>query len=545
MEQLKKLLAAIPTKQRFTIVIATILVGSGLFYLAKYQKEAGFRPLFQALGPEDAAGIVQKLRESNVEYRISENGMTVSVPSDRVAELRLEMAGLGLPKSGRIGFELFDKANFGATDFTEHVNYRRALEGELERSIMSMNEVEQARVHLTFAKDSVFVESRQAAKASVLLRLHAGSRIEPQSVLSITHLVSSAVEGLSPESVSVLDMRGTLLNRPRRASLNDGVDAPDASLEYQQQIERSLVLKINSTLEPLLGAEKFRAAASVECDFTSGDQSEETFDPSKSVMVSSQKVEDTNGAPTSAGVPGTASNLPRPESTPSKAKLASSRTSENVTYQTSRTVRHTRLPQGAVKRQSVSVLIDQDVKWEKQGNQMQATLVPPTPEKMKMIRDLVAGVVGLNETRGDQLTLETLPFEMTRNAEPPSTTPAPGAPKGGDAGTLPAPFDKLGLSRNTLLGIAGGVILLMLVGVVVMLSKRKTPAAAAPVTAPALPGAPPGDQVAGAAGGQRQLPSPKADQMNSLVTQVREAARKDADTYAEVLQNWLVEEKAR
>ena len=396
--------------------------------MARWQKEQGFRPLFQALAPEDAAGIVQKLRESGVEFRISENGTSVSVPSDRVAELRLEMAGLGLPKSGRIGFELFDKTNFGATDFTEHVNYGRALEGELERSIMSMNEVENARVHLTFAKDSVFVESRQPAKASVLLRLRAGTRIEPQSVLSITHLVSSAVEGLSPESVSVLDMRGTLLNRPRRASLNDGMDPPAASLEFQQQLERNVVQKINMTLEPLLGTDKFRAAASIDCDFTSGDQSEETFDPTKSVMVSSQKIEDSNGAPTSAGVPGTASNLPRPESTPAKTKLASSRTSENVTYQTSRTVRHLHLPQGTVKRQSVSVLIDQEVKWEKQGNQMQATLVPPTPEKMKMIHDLVAGVIGLNETRGDQLTLETLPFETTRNAEPPSANLAPGAP---------------------------------------------------------------------------------------------------------------------
>src|SRR5258706_10974514 len=155
MGQMNKLLAAIPPKQRWLIVIATLAVGGGMFALASWQKEAGFRPLFQALAPEDAAGIVQKLKETGVEYRIAENGTSVSVPEDRVAELRLEMAGQGLPKSGRIGFELFDKTNFGATDFTEHVNYGRALEGELERSIISMNAVEQARVHITFAKDSV------------------------------------------------------------------------------------------------------------------------------------------------------------------------------------------------------------------------------------------------------------------------------------------------------------------------------------------------------------------------------------------------------
>src|SRR6266568_2482 len=429
MGQMNKLLEAIPAKQRWTIVIVALIVGGGLFTLAKWQKEAGFKPLFQALAPEDAAGIVQKLREGGVEYRIAENGSSVSVPSDRVAELRLEMAGQGLPKSGRIGFELFDKTNFGATEFTEHVNYRRALEGELERSIISMNEVEQARVHITFAKDSVFVESRQPAKASVLLRLRSAAKLGPQSVLSITHLVSSAVEGLGPESISVLDMRGNLLSRPRRASSNDGMEPPDLSLEFQQQLERNLLLKITSTLDPLLGSEKFRAAVSAECDFTSGEQSEETFDPNKSVMVTSQKIEDSNGSsPVTSGVPGTQSNLPLAEASATKEKVSSSRRTESVSYQTSRTVRRLRLPQGAIKHLSVSVLIDQGVRWEKQGKLMQAVLVPPTPERVKMIREVVAGVVGFNQARGDQLTVETLPFETTLNAEPPSGNAAPVVP---------------------------------------------------------------------------------------------------------------------
>ncbi len=217
------------------------------------------------------------------------------VPEARVAELRLEMAGLGLPKTGRIGFEIFDKTNFGITDFAEHVNYRRAVEGELERSVMALAAVQQARVHVTLPKESVFTDSRESAKASVLVGLRPGARLSAQNVVAIINLVSSAVEGLTPESISVVDMNGNLLSRPRRDGLPDGAQISEAALEYKQAIEHDLVVKINNTLDPLLGADKFRTGVSADVDMSSGEQSEETFDPSKSVMVSSQKTEDSSG----------------------------------------------------------------------------------------------------------------------------------------------------------------------------------------------------------------------------------------------------------
>ena len=213
-----KILASLGLRQRITIVAVTLLAGCGLFALLHWKREGDFRPLFTEMAAEDAGAIVQKLKEAGVPYRLSETGGSVLVPSDRIAEWRLGMAAAGLPKSGRIGFELFDKTNFGATEFTEHINYRRALEGELERSVMSLAEVEQARVHLTFPKDSVFIEARQPAKGSVMVKLRPGARLEPPNVLAICHLVASAVEGLGPEGVSVLDMRGNLLSRPRRAA---------------------------------------------------------------------------------------------------------------------------------------------------------------------------------------------------------------------------------------------------------------------------------------------------------------------------------------
>ena len=180
---------------------------------------------------------MQKLKETGVEYRLPEGGGSVLVPSARLAELRLTMAAIGLPKTGRIGFELFDKVNLGATEFTEHVNYRRALEGELERTVMALAEVEQARVHLTFPKDSVFLESQQPAKASVLVRMKPGARLAPQNVVAINHLVASAVEGLSPDAVSVLDMNGNLLSRPKPTAPLDGSEPSAAALDYRHQIE--------------------------------------------------------------------------------------------------------------------------------------------------------------------------------------------------------------------------------------------------------------------------------------------------------------------
>src|SRR5262245_10207288 len=256
---MQKLLARLSTRQRITIVAVAVFVCAGLYSLVQWKKEADFKPLFTGLAGEDAAVIVQKLKESGSEYRLGEGGGSVLVPSARLNELRLTMAAAGLPKTGRIGFELFDKVNLGATEFTEHINYRRALEGELERTVMSLAEVEQARVHLTFPKESVFLESQQPAKASVLVRLRPGKRLAPQNVLAIDHLVASAVEGLSPDAVSVLDMNGNLLGKPKAPGGIDGAEPSAASLEYRHQIEADLLAKIAGTLGPLLGSEKFRA----------------------------------------------------------------------------------------------------------------------------------------------------------------------------------------------------------------------------------------------------------------------------------------------
>ncbi|MBI4875649.1 MAG: flagellar M-ring protein FliF, partial [Acidobacteria bacterium] len=419
MEQLKRILAGLSWRQRIVILTAAVAVIAGIAGLTRWNRERDFRPLYTGLAPEDAGAVVARLRELGVEYRLSENGTTVLAPSARVAETRLQLASSGLPKSGRMGFELFDKTSFGATEFTEKVNYHRALEGELERSIMSVTEVEQARVHLTFAKESVFSEQREPAKASVLVKLRAGARLSPPSVSAVRHLVASAVQGLDADAVSVVDMRGNLLSRPKRALTSGGAEAPDAMIEFRQQVERDLLAKVNATLEPLLGAERFRAGVFAECDFSSGEQSEESFDPARSIMTSSQRTEDLGTGGAANGVPGTASNLPRPTSRPGSSSGGLSRRTENVVYQASRTVRRTRLPMGGLRRLSATVLVDHVVRWQGQGAQARRTVAPVPPEELKAIHGLVAAAIGLTPARGDQLTVECLPFESTLAAEPP------------------------------------------------------------------------------------------------------------------------------
>jgi flagellar M-ring protein FliF len=473
---MNKLLASLTIRQRITIVVTALTAAAGIYALVHSRQEADFQPVFTGLAAEDAAGIVQKLKEGGVEYRLPDEGGAVLVPSARRAELRLSLAAAGLPKSGRIGFELFDKTNLGATEFTEHINFRRALEGELERSVMSLSEVDQARVHLTFPKDSVFLDAQKPAKASVLVHLKPGARLSPQNVQAIDHLVAAAVEGLSPDGVSVLDMNGNLLGRPRGAGSIDGTEPSEAGLDYRRKIESDLIAKVNSTLEPLLGAEKFHAGVSVDCDFTGGEQSEEVFDPARSVMLSSQRTEDSSGSGSASGVPGTASTLPRPTSRPGAGANRMARVTENVTYQSTRTVKKTRLPAGAIRKISVAVLVDQELKWEKDKNGVRRVLVPPSAEKLKVIHDMVAGVTGFNAERGDQLVVETEPFETTLTLDPPL---APGASGPGRPGQ-PVPAKLLQLDQKTLM-IGGGVLLALIVILVVFLRRGKGSSAEATV----------------------------------------------------------------
>lgn len=551
MDQIKKLIGSLSWRQIVSIAVAAAAVIAALAWLSNWNRERDFRPLYSSLAPEDAAAVVAKVRESGSEYRLAENGSTVLVPSARVAELRLDVAAAGLPKSGRIGFELFDKTSFGASDFTEQVNYHRALEGELERSVMSLAEVEQARVHITFPKDSLFLDSRQPAKASVLVKLRPGAQLSPQNVAAICQLTASAVEGLTPEAVSVLDTRGNLLNRARKPGSPDDPEPSEEAIEYRQRLEHDVVAKINHTLDPLLGANKYRATASVECDFSTAEQSDETYDPAKSVMVSSQKTEDISAGSTVAGIPGAASSLPRPAPRPAPGGNTVTRRTENINYQSSHTVRHVREPEGTVKRLSISLLVDSDVHYEGAGPKAKRVVVPPSPEKLKTIHDLVAGVIGFDAGRGDQLVVETLPFESTLNPEqlPPPPPPAP----------PPGWREQLLQNKMFVIGVGVGAALLLLLVVALRSSRHgapgpaelpaELPAGAAPLTPEQLQSQIENRLAEQAAQRQRQeaealnaLKLPPVTKKTEVLTKhIAEQAKKDAASMAHVVRAWMSE----
>ena len=242
-----------------------------------------------------------------------------------------------------------------------------------------------------------------------------------------------------------------MLNRAKRVS-DSGSDTSEAALEYRRTVEHDLASKLDATLEPLVGAGRFRAAVSADTDLTSGEQSEEHYDPTQSVMVTSQKTEDVSSpSRTAGGIPGTASNLPDPAPAPVTVGGGSSRKTESVNYQSSRTVKRTVLPQGGIKRLSVSVLLDQEVHFEGSGAQAKRVLTAPTPERLKVIHDLAAAAVGLNTERGDQLIVESLPFESTVNLEQPGAAPAPlDAPL--------TPLEQLKKNPKMLYGAAGGAV---------------------------------------------------------------------------------------
>jgi flagellar M-ring protein FliF len=395
--------------------------------------------------------------------------------------------------------------------------------------------------------------------------LKPGAHLAPQNVQAINHLVASAVEGLSPDAVSVLDMNGNLLGRPKAPATPDGQEASGAGLEYRHSMESDLLTKINGTLEPLLGANKFKAGVSVECDFSGGEQSEEIFDPARSVIVSSQRTEDSSGAASSpAGVPGTASTLPRPTSRPGGGSGKISRVTENTVYQSSRTVKKTRQPAGALRKMSLAVLVDQEVKWEKDKTGFQRVLVPPSPEKLKIIHDLVAGVTGYNAERGDQLVIETLPFETTLMLEPPQQ-PAGGSQKPGLPGS---PFQ---LDRKTLMiggGALAGVIVLGFAGAMFLRRRKKSKAGSVtgPMELPAPAGRHGTTAVSAAAEADSEIESQLADRealqhkmdakalaslkLTPVITKkaevlakhLREKISSEPELSARVLRGWIREE---
>jgi flagellar M-ring protein FliF len=410
--QLKSFLAGLTGKQRLLLAGGVVLTIAVLAVFGNLISTPDYKPLVTGMEPADAQALGQKLAAKNIAYQISPDGKSVSVPSDKIDSSRMEIASDGMPRSGRLGFELFDKLNWGQTEFDEKVNYQRALEGELERSIQTLKDVESVRVHLVMPTDSVFLDRERNAKASVVLRPRNG-RLCEEAQQSIARLVAGAVDSLNPENVTVIDAD---TNRPMGIRKQDSFSANGG-------LEQGLTARLLQTVEPVVGAEHVRASVNVEYDPSTSELNEETYDPKSAVAVSSQRSEEQVGGMLNGGVPGTSSNVPGGNGAAKAAVEAGDATqiskSESNNYAVSKLVRHTMQPPGRVRRVSAALLIDDAVEVKQENGKPTETRRRRTPEELNQIAELAKAAIGVDTTRGDTLTIENLSFERSAIETPP------------------------------------------------------------------------------------------------------------------------------
>ncbi len=405
LKQISEIWARLDLTQRFTVVLFGTLVFGALATLTYFMNRVEYEVLYRDLNPEDAQAIAAKLKEEKRDYLVQGTSILVAGPTTEVDKLRLEIAGSGLARSGKVGYEIFDKSQFGMTDFTEQVNLQRALEGELARTISSLSEISQARVHIVLPKDSVFEDRKEEAKASVAVRLKKGSELSKSGIAGIKGLVAGAVPGLRSYNVSVVDDEGRLLSQ----SLGSA-DSGRAELEsgIREQLEKEMVNKVISILEPVLGKGKVHANASVDLDFNTTEQTEETYNPSPQAITSQQKSEERVGTPGNAsGVPGVPAGTAQVQGSATER----SRQSEVTNYEVSKLVRHTVQPKGTVLRLSVAVLLDnKTIQIQGPDGKVTTSSQALSQDDLNAYRELVYAAVGYNKERGDIVTLENVPF---------------------------------------------------------------------------------------------------------------------------------------
>jgi flagellar M-ring protein FliF len=567
--RVKTLAAALTPSQMVTIggvfVLVVALVGGSAFWLSSTE----YALLFSDMDPEAATDIVAKLKAQKIPYQIDPGGRSVRVPASRVDELRLELTGQGLPSSGRIGFEIFDRTAFGATEFLEQVNYRRALEGEIARTISTLSEVGSARVHIAPAKDSLFGAQEQPAKASVVLKLKSASRpLASGTINGIANLVAASIEGLRPEAVVIVDTFGRPLTRP-----NSGDDGPldGVQMERQQRIERDLTTKVVALLEPVVGPDRVRVNVSARINPQSQEETEERWDPTSPVVRSQQVTRDgVAGVGGTQGIAGARANLPASPSGATLAAVASAanaapaaaagaptppaagagaaglpvsgapgaaRSAEVTNYEISRVTRHTIKPRGDVARLSVAVIVDDEptVTKDKNGNVTRKTR-PRQAAELQKIQGLVAAAVGLDTARGDQLTVENVAFDTSAMEE-----------------ALPASFvERYGDTMKE----TGKVVAVLLLGlfaflfVVRPLMMRSLAAKPLPEVREVLPQQLPktveqlqGEIEAEIAAVEAQGGQPR--KMTVLTKRLAAVAQKEPENAARLVRAWLAEEEAR
>ncbi|WP_334129484.1 flagellar basal-body MS-ring/collar protein FliF [Sneathiella sp.] len=421
MNGLNQLLQSLGTVK--VVILGSVAVGliAMIMLMASRISAPDYALLYGGLEPADSAAIVSKLEADNIPFKISPNGRDILIPEDRVALIRLKMAEVGLPNGGSVGYEIFDSSDtFGTTSFVQNVNYVRALEGELARTISAINNVAAARVHLVLPKREVFSRDKREASASIVLKLNGHGRLSDDQIAAIQHMTASAVPSLSPSHISIVDERGNLLAR------GDGKEAPGTGVSTQNDFKRiayesRLKEQIEQLLEKSLGRGNVRAEVSAVMDFDHRTIHSETYDPDSQVVRSSQLVEESsssNEGMMNEQAVTVANNLPEAEAdngAGTGSENSMSRTEETVNYEISKTITTEVRETGPVRRLTVAVLINDRTAAAVEGAGSQPSLGPAALEK---IDRLVKSAIGYDEKRGDVVEVVNMPFAIVADPFP-------------------------------------------------------------------------------------------------------------------------------
>ncbi|WP_159878231.1 flagellar basal-body MS-ring/collar protein FliF [Aquitalea denitrificans] len=417
---------SLPNNKKILFLVALAAIFSVIVGAAVLNRQPSYKILFSNIADRDGGQVTAALQQMNIPYQLGDGG-TVSVPADKVYDARLRLAAQGLPKAGGVGFELMDNQKFGISQFAEQVNYQRAIEGELARTIEAIGSVETARIHIAIPKQSVFVRDQQQPTASVMLNLFRGRTLDQGQVAGIVHLVSSAVPNLPVKNVTVVDQDGNMLSK---LSDKDTAGMDQTQLGYVRQVEDGYVKRIESILEPIFGQGNIHAQVTANVDFSEVEQTSESYRPNStpnpSATRSQQIVERLgSGAGNAGGVPGALSNQPPssasapitlpPGAAPGTATLSGQAMGQSgalerditTNYEVDKTIQHTKMPQGVVKRLSAAVVVNYRKMPDKNGE------VKPTPltaQEIQQINNLVKETMGYNNQRGDTLNVVNAAF---------------------------------------------------------------------------------------------------------------------------------------
>jgi flagellar M-ring protein FliF len=413
------------------ITLAALVLGTiaGVITLINWSNKPEYLPLYTNLSAEDASEVVANLRERKIPYQLSHDGATVQIPRESVYEMRLALASEGLPRGGGVGFEVFDNTKLGMTEFVQNINYQRALQGELSRTINGLSEIESSRVHIVMAQQSLFIEQEEPASASVILKLRPGRWLSDGQVQGIVHLVASSVPRLSPENITIVDSNGKLL-----AGRQDEPTAAKISadqLDYQQRKEKILEQQVLTMLEKVLGTNKAIVRVACDLDFVQQDKTEELYLPENQVVRSEQLSSEisANSDTKPQGVPGLASNITKNASvvTQKTGSNGFEKKDQTRNYEIGKTVSHHIMPTGRLKRLSVAVIVDGTYETYTVGKgdkqEVKTKYIPRSAEEMAKLQSIVKRAINFDETRGDKVEVANISFNTNAPEMPAAVKP--------------------------------------------------------------------------------------------------------------------------